>query len=319
MFDLKGALDFDMFKGLDKPDNHPLVKATKDRIVHLENRINNLASQKDIDIVNTMPDTVKNLFNEGVAKILFNANQEKDNRKKEEIYQTGLKAYPKNAYLLADYAGFLYNTGRAEEGAKKYQQTVTIKPDMHEAYYNWGTDLGKLAQTKTGDEADALYREAFEKYQQAVTIKPDYHEAYNNWGTDLGKLAQTKTGDEAEALYCEAFEKYQQAVTIKPDFHEAYNNWGLALGHLAQMKTGDEAEVLYQEAYEKYQKAIKLGGGYYNLACLYAVRSDRENAILYLEQCLANKEQTVDYVKQDKDWDAYRTDSDFLALLRRFE
>jgi tetratricopeptide (TPR) repeat protein len=228
MFDLQGVLDFDMFKGLDKPDNHLLVKATKERIVNLENKINHLASRKDI--VNTMPD-IKNLFNEGVSKILFDANQEKDNRKKEDIYQNGLKAYPENAYLLEDYAEFLYETGKAEEGA--------------------------------------------EKYQQAVTIKPDKHEAYNNWGTDLGNLAKTKTSE--------------------------------------------QAEVLYQEAFEKYQKIIKLGGDCYNLACLYAIRSDRENALLYLEQCLANKEQTVDYIKQDEDWDAYRTDGDFLALLRRFE
>jgi tetratricopeptide (TPR) repeat protein len=135
----------------------------------------------------------------------------------------------------------------------------------------------------------------------------------------LGYLAQTKTGNEAKALYREAFEKFQQAITIKPDKYKAYNNWGDGLGKLARTKTGNEAKALYREAIEKYLKAFELSGKCYNLACVYALRSDRENALLYLEQSLAKKEISIDYVKQDTDWDAYRTDGDFLALLRRFE
>jgi tetratricopeptide (TPR) repeat protein len=119
-------------------------------------------------------------------------------------------------------------------------------------------------------------------------------------------------------LYRESFEKYHQALTIKPDKHGAYYNWGNALKNLAKTKTDEESELLYQKAFEKYQKTVELGGRCYNLACLYAVRSDKEKALFYLEQCLTNKEKTVDYVKQDKDWEAYRTDEDFLALLRRF-
>ncbi|MDR2680001.1 MAG: SIR2 family protein, partial [Tannerella sp.] len=207
MFALQNELNFDIFRDLDKPNVHPFVEAAKTRIVNLDNERTKLASQwkENKMTAETVPDTVKNIFSGGVSKILLDASQEKDNRKKEEIYQNGLKAYPENAYLLEDYAEFLYDIGRTKEGAEKYQQTVTIKPDKQEAYYNWGTYLGNLAQTKTGDEAEALYREAFEKYQQAVTIKPDCHEAYYNWGIDLGKLAQTKTGDEADALYREAF------------------------------------------------------------------------------------------------------------------
>jgi tetratricopeptide (TPR) repeat protein len=50
---------------------------------------------------------------------------------------------------------------------------------MHEAWYNWGTDLGALAR-QTGDAS--YYEQAFDKYQQAVTIKPDKHEAWNGLG-----------------------------------------------------------------------------------------------------------------------------------------
>ena len=50
-------------------------------------------------------------------------------------------------------------------------------------YSNWGVDLGNLAQTKPGEEAEALYQQAFAKYQQAIELKPDFHEAFYNWGT----------------------------------------------------------------------------------------------------------------------------------------
>jgi tetratricopeptide (TPR) repeat protein len=299
----------------------------------------------------------------GVSEILLNARLETDPQKKEAIYLKGLDKYPKDADLLANYAGFLYSTGKTDEGAEKYEQAVTIKPDFHEAYYNWGTYLEHLAKTKTGDEAETLYREAFEKYEQAVTLKPDFHEAYYNWGNDLGYLAKTKTGDEAEALYLGAFEKYEHAVTIKPDYHKAYYNWGNDLGNLAKTKTGDEAEALYREAFEKYEQAVTLkpesdkayynwgndlryfaktktgdeaealyceaiekyrqsaalGGSSYNLACLYALRSEKDQALKYLEQNLANNAITAEYVKQDPDWKAYLADNDFIALLRRFE
>ena len=97
---------------------------------------------------------------------------------------------------------------------KSIKKATEIKPDKYEAYYNWGTDLGKLADTKTGTEAEELYKESFEKYKKATEINPDFHEAYYNWGTALGKLADTKTGTEAEELLNQALEKCQKAVEL---------------------------------------------------------------------------------------------------------
>ncbi|MDR1224458.1 MAG: SIR2 family protein [Tannerella sp.] len=251
-----------------------------------------------------------------------------------EKYQRAIAIKPDKHDAYYNWGTYLGNLARTKAGNEaealyreafeKFQQAIAIKPNKHEAYYNWGAYLGNLARTETGDEADALYHEAlyheaFEKFQQVVTFKPDSYEAYNLWGTDLGDLAKTKTGDEAEALYREAFEKYQQAITIKPGKHEAYYNWGTDLKNLARTKTGDEADALNRESIEKCLKAFELSVEYYKLACLYALRSDRTNAFLYLEQSLAKKQILIDYVKQDTDWEAYRTDGDFLALLRRFE
>ena len=208
----------------------------------------------------------------------------------------------------------LYN-----ESIEKYRQAIQIKPDVHEVYYNWGNILSDLAQSKSGIEAEALYNESFEKYRQAIRIKPDVHEAYNNWGNVLSDLAQSKSGIEAEALYNESFEKYRQAIQIKPDYHKAYNNWGYALRRFAQKKSGVEAENLYVEAIDKYLQAIKYGGSTYNLACLYAIRNKKEEALKYLERSLERGEISVDFVEKDTDWDGLRDDSDFKNLLSRYK
>ena len=70
----------------------------------------------------------------------------------------------------------------------------------------------QLAETKSGNEAEKLYKEAFEKYNKATTYKKDYHKAYNNWGIALSNLAKTKSGSEAEILYNEAAEKIKLAI-----------------------------------------------------------------------------------------------------------
>lgn len=87
----------------------------------------------------------------------------------------------------------------------------------------------------------------------------------------------------------------------------------------AGTKVGIEAETLYAEAFEKWNKAMKLGGKCYNLACLYALRGENENAFLYLKRALEAGEETVEYVMKDKDWVAYRENEAFLTLVRRFD
>ena len=202
-----------------------------------------------------------------------------------------------------------------KDSFEKYRHATQLKPDGHEAYNNWGNALAHLAQTKSGVEAEALYKDSFEKFHHATQLKPDDHEAYNNWGIALAHLAQTKSGVEAETLYKDSFEKFHHATQLKPDEYEAYNNWGINLTELAQLKSGSEAEKLYNEAFEKYQLAIKNGGDFYNLACLYAVRNKKEEALKYLEHSLSRHDVSVEIVEKDKDWDGLRGDSDFKRIL----
>ncbi len=144
------------------------------------------------------------------------------------------------------------------QAVEKYEAALKIKPDMHDALYNWGLALSDQAEQKTGEEADLLFSQAGEKYEAALKIKPDKHEAINNWGLALGDQAKQNTGEEADRLFSQAGEKYDAALKIKPDKHEALYNWGLALSDQAEQKTGEEADRLFSQAGEKYDAALKI-------------------------------------------------------------
>ena len=258
--------------------------------------------------------------------------QTKSGIETEALYNESFEKYHQATQIKPNYHKAYYNWGNGlgflaqiksgieaeklyNESFEKYHQAIQIKIDYHEAYNTWGLALICLAQEKSGSEAEKLYNESFEKFYQAIQIKPDNYDAYDTWGMSLSGLAQLKSGSEAEKLYNESFEKFHQATQIKPDGHQAYNNWGNALIDLAETKSGIEAEELYNEAFEKYQQAVKNGGSSYNLACLYAIRNKKEEALKYLERSLSRHDVSVEFVEKDKDWDGLRGDSDFKRIL----
>ena len=128
-----------------------------------------------------------------------------------------------------------------KDAMEKYERSVQIKPDKHQALYNWGNALITLARLKEGKEREAVLKDAMEKYERAVQIKPDKHEALNNWGTALSDLARVKDSGEREAVLVDAMEKYERAVQIEPDKHQALYNWGNALSDLATVKRRQRA------------------------------------------------------------------------------
>ena len=135
-------------------------------------------------------------------------------------------------------------------------------------YSNWGTDLGKLAETLQGDEQKKYFDLAFDKFEKATTINPKYDMAYSNWGNGLGNLAEKLQGDEQKKYFDIAFDKYEKATTINPKKDNAYSNWGIDLGNLAETLQGDEQKKHYDLAFDKYEKATTINPkndtAYYN-------------------------------------------------------
>ena len=273
-------------------------------------------------------------YNWGVA--LMKLAKTKSGREAEELYKEAIEKYKLTTTYKKDKQEAYNNWGVAlvelaktksgreaeelyKEAIEKYKLATQVKQDFYEAYYNWGNALMKLAEKKSNSKAEELLNDACEKYDKAITYKQDYHKAYYNWGVALMELAKTKSGNEAGKLYKEAIEKYKLATTYKKDKQEAYNNWGFALMELAKTKSGSEAEILYNEAAKKIKLAIKYGGDAYYLACLYAIRNQKAEALKYLERTLSRNEITIDFVEQDEDWKNLRNDPDFQHLLSRYK
>jgi hypothetical protein len=179
--------------------------------------------------------------------------------------------------------------GRLRQACRHYQQALTIKPDKHEAAYNWGLALANEAQALAASDvavARTLWQQAGEKYQQALAIKADMHEAALNWGNALDDEAQALAASDltaARALWQQAGEKYQQALAIKADMHEAALNWGNALDDEAQAVAASDvaaARTLWQRAGEKYQQAL-------------TIKPDKHEAAYNWGLALANEAQAV--------------------------
>ena len=266
---------------------------------------------------------------------LYDLAKTKSGGESEKLYEDAFVKYEQVTRSKSDYHEAYNNWGLAlcdlaktksggeseklyEDAFVKYEQATCSKLDYYEAYYNWGNALCDLAKTKSGNKSEELYKKAYAKYDQAIQSKPDYHEAYNNWGVALCDLAKTKSGGESEKLYEDAFVKYDQAIQSKPDDHEAYSNWGVALCDLAKTKSDSKSEELYNEAIKKFQQEIENGGCSYNLACIYAIRNKKEEALKYLERSFLRNEVSVEFVMEDKDWSGFHKDLVFNILSQRY-
>ncbi len=158
----------------------------------------------------------------------------------------------------------------------KFDEVISLLPEYQKspneelaeaisrAFLSQGGVLYSQAQTKTGEEAEKLYKEAREKCTKAVEINPKDSMAYRNWGLTLSREAEIKTGKESERLRREAIEKYATAVEINSKDSIAYRIWAELLSEQAGIKTGKEAEKLFKEALEKCAKSIEIDPSYIN-------------------------------------------------------
>ncbi len=87
---------------------------------------------------------------------------------------------------------------------------------------------------------------------------------------------------------------------------------------MAGKKEGLEAEKLYDEAVEKGKKSVELGGHSYNLACIYALKQNKEKAFFYLNKSLEKGEITADFVKEDEDWKNHLNVQEFIEILNKY-
>jgi hypothetical protein len=141
------------------------------------------------------------------------------------------------------------------------------------------------ARASDGEAADALYNAAYHHYADVLLGDPLRSETLYNWGFALLHQAKTKTGDEATKLYQEAIAKFYFCLLLNPSYLGSAINVGVAFMDLARLQGVDCYDEIYSMARNYFDKAnaIQANSAAYNIACIHALRDEKEACLEELE------------------------------------
>lgn len=141
------------------------------------------------------------------------------------------------------------------------------------------------ARASEGEAADALYNTAYHHYADVLLGDPLRSETLYNWGFALLHQAKTKTGDEAVKLYQEAIAKFYFCLLLNPSYLGSAINVGVAFMDLARLEGVDCYDETYSMARNYFDKAnaIQAGSASYNIACIHALRDEKQACLEALE------------------------------------
>jgi tetratricopeptide (TPR) repeat protein len=141
------------------------------------------------------------------------------------------------------------------------------------------------ARKSEGSKADQLFKSVYKSYAEILSGDSLRAQALYNWGFALLHEAKTKTGDEAARIYQDAIDKFSFCMLIEPNYLGAAIDGGVAFMDLARLKAVDPNDDLYEKARKQFEKAnaIQAGTAFYNLACIYGLRDDKEACLKALE------------------------------------
>jgi hypothetical protein len=267
------------------------------------------------------------------------ADLEDDNEKERKLRREACEKYAKAVEADPKDDGAWYNWGNdlgqladleeddekerelLREACEKYAKAVEADPKKVEAWSNWGVTLGQLADLGEDNEKEReLRREACEKYAKAVEADPKNAGAWYNWGDALAKLADLEDDDGKEReLLREECEKYAKAVEADPKMVIAWENMSAAFVQLAP-QTSEERASLLDQAEQAALKAHELvpGKGVYNLACIAALRGNKEKCREWLEKAVGLQDGlTAAHLEEDTDMGLVREEAWFKELLER--
>lgn len=194
----------------------------------------------------------------------------------------------------------------------KYKKAVEFNEKFDWAYNNWALALGNIGELS---KDSIVFEECFDKFEKAIKLNFTYGDAYVNWGLNINKLADILKDKD---LYLEGFKKYEIASKFDdlPEF--LYSNWVSGLSKYALLLPVEDREPIYFQILEKAKFDYEISANSYNLACSYSLLKDKVNAFKYLVESLDKKLLTNEKVLNDPDWDFYREDDEFLALLNKY-
>ncbi len=217
-------------------------------------------------------------------------------------YEEAIAAYRKAIELDEKYAApwhglgnVYYQQGRHEDAIAAYRKAIELDEKYAAPWNNLGNvyrDLGRY------EDAIAAYRKAIELYGRGAASPPS--EAAAPWH-GLG-LTYTLQGDLEAAL-----DAFRKAVKLEPENGMVRSSLVGILRRLGREEEARREEEIARPLMEKENE--------YNRACFAALCGDKEEALRLLAIALEKRQSSLDWARQDPDFESLHADPRFWALV----
>ncbi|MFA6008707.1 MAG: tetratricopeptide repeat protein [Desulfobacteraceae bacterium] len=191
------------------------------------------------------------------------------------LYTQALKVHPQDMVSTVNLAFALDKAGKGREALPYYEKIVERYPEYAEVHANMAVILAEQGKDKA-----ALYHfeQAAQRSPSSVTIwfnKALFHERRNEWD--------------------QAGESLKKVLELQPKHAEALQRLG---GIYIRNKDYDKAAELYEQAVLAMPEAsLSIR---YNLACVYALKNDKEKSLKYLREIVADGFDKMDVMRADE-------------------
>jgi tetratricopeptide (TPR) repeat protein len=206
------------------------------------------------------------------------------------LYTQALKVHPKDMVSMVNLAFALDKAGKGRDALPYYEKIVERYPEYAEVHANMAVILAEQGKDKA-----ALYHfeQAAQRSPSSVTIwfnKGLFHERRYEWD--------------------QAGECFRKVLDVQPKHAEALQRLGSIY---IRNKNYDKAAGLYEQAFQAMPEAsLSIR---YNLACVYALKNDKEKSLKYLREIVAEGFDKMDLMRTDEQLENVRETAGFKTLV----
>ncbi|HYL97005.1 MAG TPA: tetratricopeptide repeat protein, partial [Terriglobales bacterium] len=204
----------------------------------------------------------------------------------EREYKRAIELNPNFVPGHQDYAMFLAIQGRFEQAIAEAQRSQELDPLSPFVRTTFCLDL-RLARR---------YVEAVEKCKQALELDPNFSHAH--WNLMNIYIAMGK--------YEKAVEEYEKVASLS----------GRPPAEIAEIRRAF-GQGGVKGFWRKRLEGSKKEGDEFNIAALYSLLGERDQAMLWLDKAYRQRSPMMEFLKEDSEFDNLRSDPRFRKLLRQ--